>query len=59
MQVVFEPAAPVGARPPKDTGGEQPPLFPHLYGTIDYDSVEKELPVKRDASSGRFLEITF
>ena len=59
MQVVFEPAAPVGTTPPKDTGAEQPPVFPHLYGTIDYDSVVKELPVKRDASSGRFLEIMF
>ena len=59
MQVVFEPAAPVGATPPKDTGAEQPPSFPHLYGTIDYESVEKELLVERDASSGRFLSIKF
>ncbi len=57
--MIFEPAAPVGATPPEETGAEQPPLFPHLYGTIDYDSVVKELPVKRDASSGRFLEIMF
>ena len=56
--MIFEPAAPVGATPPKSTGTDQAPLFPHLYGAIDYCSVLRELPVTRDAS-GRFLEILF
>ena len=56
--MVFEPAAPVGKTPAKDAGAEQPPMFPHLYGTIDYGSVIRELPVQRDPH-GKFLQILF
>lgn len=31
-------------------------LFPHLYGTIDYEAVVEKLPMERDAE-GRFLGI--
>lgn len=34
------------------------PLFPHLYGTIDYSSVVRELPVQR-SPDGKFLDIVF
>jgi uncharacterized protein (DUF952 family) len=53
-QVVFEPAAPVGATPAKASQAEQ--LFPHLYGTIDYPAVTRELPVAR-GPDGTFLAI--
>ncbi len=59
----FEPAAPVGSTAPpaswdKD-GAQQPtqPLFPHLYGTIDFPAVLQEHAVLRDAESGRYLKI--
>lgn len=44
------PAAPAAEAQPQE------PLFPHLYGTIDFEAVVGELPVERDAS-GRFLSI--
>ena len=57
--VKFEPAAPVGATESfTKTGSEAEPFFPHLYGTIDYDGVVRELLVKRD-SDGTFQEISF
>jgi len=57
-RVVFEPAAPVGTTPAHKVGAEEAeqPLFPHLYGTIDFDAVVRELEVERDAS-GAFLAI--
>ena len=61
-QVKFEPAAPVGTTAPPaawtEDGKEQSqPLFPHLYGTIDFDAVLMEHAVQRDAQSGRYLQI--
>lgn len=58
FQVKWEPAAPVGNTASAGlTGkGEDEPLFPHLYGTIDFDSVVAELPVER-RSDGTFLYI--
>ena len=38
-------------------GEQSEPLFPHLYGTIDFDSVVEELPVQR-SEEGAFLSIT-
>lgn len=63
-QVKFEPAAPVGEK--SSAGAEfsegapdaAAPLFPHLYGTIDYSSVVRELPVLR-SPEGEFLDISF
>ena len=47
--------------PPADwtqEGKAQPqPLFPHLYGTIDFDAVLQEHAVRRDAESGKYLGI--
>eukprot|EP00198_Chlamydomonas_reinhardtii_P007250 XP_001696586.1 predicted protein [Chlamydomonas reinhardtii] len=61
--VIFEPAAPVGSKSSDglSAGGEakakeELPLFPHLYGTIDFGAVTAELPIERDAS-GAFLSI--
>ena len=63
-QVKFEPAAPVGSIPPpavwcKGRAEESPPqpLFPHLYGTIDFPAVLQEHAVLRDADSGKFLKV--
>ncbi|KAI8464687.1 MAG: hypothetical protein J3K34DRAFT_439610 [Monoraphidium minutum] len=55
-KVVFEPAAPVGTTPAKPAGGEDEVLFPHLYGTIDFSAVGRELPVAR-GEGGSFLGI--
>ncbi|PNW81813.1 hypothetical protein CHLRE_06g261350v5 [Chlamydomonas reinhardtii] len=62
-KVIFEPAAPVGSKSSDglSAGGEakakeELPLFPHLYGTIDFGAVTAELPIERDAS-GAFLSI--
>lgn len=57
-KVVFEPAAPVGTKPAhaSNSQDEEPVLFPHLYGTINFDSVVEELAVDRD-EAGRFLKI--
>jgi len=64
-QVKFEAAAPVGETSSADAefskGADSEtaaPLFPHLYGTIDYASVVRELPVKR-SEDGKFLSIEF
>lgn len=60
----FEAAAPVGEKSSagadfsKASPEAAAPLFPHLYGTIDYSSVVRELPVLRDAD-GQFLDINF
>lgn len=37
----------------KDDG----PLFPHLYGTINFDALVRTWPMQRDASTGEFLKI--
>ncbi|KAG2438500.1 hypothetical protein HXX76_005051 [Chlamydomonas incerta] len=63
-KVVFEPAAPVGNKSSDGlaaSGGEKEkaeelPLFPHLFGTIDFGAVAAELPIQRDAT-GAFLSI--
>lgn len=58
-EVKFEPAAPVGNRPSHGLTGPDAadePLFPHLYGTIDFDAVVAELEVER-ADDGEFLSI--
>jgi uncharacterized protein (DUF952 family) len=57
VQVKFEPAAPVGDRPSHGlVPAEAAPLFPHLYGAIDFAAVSKELPVER-AADGTFLSV--
>lgn len=58
LQVKFEPAAPVGTRPSHGLTSEESnePLFPHLYGSIDFAALVDELPVERDAN-GTFLTI--
>lgn len=61
-EVKFEPAAPVGDKQTTNfadkTEGDktEEQLFPHLYGTIDFDAVESELAVHR-ATDGAFLSI--
>lgn len=59
-KVVFEPAAAVGGTSAAGlTGGEaeaDAPLFPHLYGTIDFGAVQQELLVQR-GDDGTFLGI--
>ncbi len=58
IQVTFEPAAPVGSTPPPAgyTASPDAPLFPHLYGTINYDAVVREARLRRD-QDGRFAGI--
>ena len=57
VQVKFEPAAPVGDRPANGlTSPTDAPLFPHLYGTIDFESVVEELDITR-GDDGTFLNI--
>ncbi|KAK9917554.1 hypothetical protein WJX75_005714 [Coccomyxa subellipsoidea] len=59
-EVRYEPAAPVGDTAPPDgwkDGAAQAPVFPHLYGTIDFDAVAKEHRVERDAETGSFLSV--
>lgn len=57
-QVTFEPAAPVGSTPPPAgyTASPDAPLFPHLYGTINYDAVVREARLRTDRD-GRFAGI--
>ncbi|KAG2483635.1 hypothetical protein HYH03_017513 [Edaphochlamys debaryana] len=57
-KVAFEPAAPVGSTSSDGLTAEKEdaPLFPHLYGTIDYEAVRSELAIERD-DSGAFLAI--
>ncbi|GLI63085.1 hypothetical protein VaNZ11_005987 [Volvox africanus] len=66
-KVVLEPAAAVGSKSaeglvpdnaPREAEKTEPapPLFPHLYGTIDYHAVQSELAIQRDAD-GVFLSI--
>ena len=61
LQVKYEPAAPVGSTAPSDDmqgrGKAEPVLFPHLYGTIDFNAVTREHAVERDGHSGEFLSI--
>eukprot|EP00667_Euglena_gracilis_P026242 EG_transcript_31411 len=52
--VKFEPAAAVGGKEAHTSDTAQ--LFPHLYGTIDFDAVREELAVQRD-DAGQFLSI--
>lgn len=58
-QVVFEPAAAVGSTSAHGLTAEaqQAPLFPHLYGTIDFDAVVAELPIEREDATGQFVGI--
>lgn len=51
-EVKFEPAAPAGHAMPSDAAE----VFPHLYGTIDFDAVVAKLPVKR-SMNGDFLSV--
>jgi len=56
-EVKYEAAAPVGNKPAKELGpGEEPEVFPHLYGGINLDAIQSELSVERDAS-GKFVSI--
>ncbi|KAL4538353.1 hypothetical protein Ndes2526B_g03338 [Nannochloris sp. 'desiccata'] len=57
-EVKFEPAAPVGERPSHGLTSRKTdePLFPHLYGTIDFESIIEELDIKR-GDDGTFLSI--
>jgi len=58
--VRYEPAAPVGDTAPPEgwkDGATDAPVFPHLYGTIDFDAVTAEHPVTRDDQTGRFIAI--
>jgi uncharacterized protein (DUF952 family) len=58
-QVKYEPAAPVGNTPSAGLMSQEKreePLFPHLYGTIDFDAVVEELPVQR-SEDGTYLSI--
>lgn len=55
VQVVLEPAAPVGTTQPAGEVAEQQ-LFPHLYGGIDLGAVTAELGVTR-SQDGTFLSI--
>lgn len=58
-EVRFEAAAPVGDKATKtfrDGDAEDVQVFPHLYGTINFDAVIAELSVKR-ASDGTFESI--
>lgn len=61
LQVKYEAAAPVGTTAPSDDmkgkGTEEPVLFPHLYGTIDFEAVTAEHAVEREVHSGEFLRI--
>jgi uncharacterized protein (DUF952 family) len=55
--VKYEEAAPVGTKPAKKLKpGEQPEIFPHLYGGINLSAIEAELSVQRDAT-GKFISI--
>lgn len=59
-KVVFEAAAPVGDTKTFEKLGDEEkdvPLFPHLYGPINLDSVTKELEVVRNIDDGSFLAI--
>ncbi len=38
-------------------GAADAPVFPHLYGTIDFDAVTMEHDVVRDVETGRFLSV--
>lgn len=55
-EVKFEAAAPVGDKGADGVPEKEAVLFPHLFGTIDFDAVVAEVPVARD-ESGRFLSI--
>ncbi len=47
----------MGNKPAKELGpGEEPEVFPHLYGGINLDAIQSELSVERDAS-GKFVSI--
>ncbi|CAL8463589.1 g3123 [Coccomyxa elongata] len=59
-EVRYEPAAPVGNTAPPTgwkEGALEAPVFPHLYGTIDFDAVTAEHAVRRDSQQGTFLNI--
>jgi hypothetical protein len=58
-QVKYEPAAPVGERPSHGltASDDSAPLFPHLFGSIDFGAVAAELPVERGAD-GAFISVT-
>ena len=56
-EVKMEPAADVGTTKTKtfDPNAKEEALFPHLYGTIDYESVTQEVQIERDVATGEFL----
>lgn len=59
-EVKFEAAAPVGEKETTNfvaSDKKDEILFPHLYGTIDFQSVHQELSVER-ADDGTFLSIS-
>jgi len=60
-EVKFEQAAPVGNRPPGElqkinSAPDKEPLFPHLYGPIDFEAVVRQHSLQR-ATDGTFLRI--
>jgi uncharacterized protein (DUF952 family) len=59
-EVKYEPAASVGAKETTKFGSDgvddDEPLFPHLYGPIELEAAERELPIER-GSDGTFLKI--
>ena len=54
-RVIYEPAAPVGDKSSFQKN-EDTVLFPHIYGTIQEDAVVEIVPMRRDSSSGTFLQ---
>mmetsp|Transcript_7795 Transcript_7795/g.14734 ORF Transcript_7795/g.14734 Transcript_7795/m.14734 type:complete len:130 (+) Transcript_7795:88-477(+) len=54
-EVKFEPAADVGHKPSAGLAVDTQ-LFPHLYGSIDFECVQQELAVQR-SEDGKFLSI--
>jgi len=58
-KVVFEPAMPVGDKPTSENFGndKEQQLFPHLYGTIDFEAVSDEVAMVRSETNGAFLSI--
>lgn len=53
-EVKYEPAAPVGDK--QQPVGDDVPLFPHLFGTINFSAVVRTCPMTRSAE-GEFLSI--
>jgi uncharacterized protein (DUF952 family) len=60
-EIKYEAPAPVGDKETAEFGsdGDKVEKFPHLYGTIDFDAVLRELNVSRCDDMGTFLSIEF